>query len=334
MTIYELAEHLKLSVSTTSKAINGYPDVSDKTRRRVLKAAQSLGYEPSSAARSITTKKSFLIGVVSKEANGEGLMHPHFSEILEFFKKDIERGGYQMMFTGQNTGGTRRTLMQICRYRSLDGLLIMAEDCTNPEVIEVLQSDIPVVLVDFEWPGRPSVLSDNAAGIKLVVDYLVGLGHRRFMYLAGPQTENAFAVRREAIIKALGVHGLDIPEDMIRPSAGNDFHSGYQAMEAMLPYVGQATVAVGAYDGLMVGARCCLRDHGIRVPEAFSLTGFDNIKSEQVDYWQLTTVEQPRAQIGALAAKILLHNMARRACKGESILLPVKLVERGSCGPV
>lgn len=331
MTIYELAKHLKLSVSTTSKALNGYPDVNEKTRRRVIKAASELGYEPSIAAQSITTKRSYLVGVVYIENTGIGLMHPHFSEILEYFKQEIERSGYQLMFVGESTGTTRRTLLQMCRYRALDGLLIMAADRTHPEVIEVLKSDIPAVLVDFEWPPRPSVLSDNIAGIRMVVDYLFGLGHRRFIYLAGPTNQIAFELRQEGLFAALAAHGIAPEAVHLCESPGIDFQCGYDAMKAMLPHIGDATAVIGTYDGMMIGAMCCLRDENIRVPEDISLTGFDNIINDQVDYWQLTTVAQPRATIGTMAGQQLIKNMEEKTCEGESVLLPLRLIERGSC---
>lgn len=331
MTIYELAQHLGLSVSTTSKALNGYPDVNEETRKRVLRAAEELGYQPSIAAQSITTKRSYLVGVLYVENTGIGLMHPHFSEILEYFKQTIEQNGYQLMFISQSTGDVKRTLLQTCRYRSLDGLLIMAADRTHPEVVEILGSDIPAVLVDFAWPPRPSVISDNIGGIRMVADYLVSLGHREFVYLAGPIHQIAFELRKEGLIAGLLAHGISLPEERICASDGMDFQGGYEAMESMLPHLPAATAVIGAYDDMTIGALCCLRDHGIRVPEDVSITGFDNIINDQVDYWQLTTVEQPRAQIGTLAAEQLLANMQDKTCEGESVLLPVRLVERSSC---
>jgi len=334
MTIYKLAKHLGLSVSTTSKALNGYPDVSPETRKRVLSAAEELGYHPSIAAQSITTKRSYLVGILYAENTGTGLMHPHFSEILEYFKQTIEQNGYQLLFISQNTGKTRRTLLQSCRLRALDGLLIMAADRTQAEVIEVLQSDIPAVLVDFAWPSRPSVMSDNVGGIRLVADYLVSLGHRKFVYLAGPVQQMAFGLRRDGLIAGLKNHGITLPEDRICASGGIDFQSGYEAMASMLPLLADTTAVVGAYDDMMIGALCCLRDHGVRVPDDVSATGFDNIINDQVDYWRLTTVEQPRSQIGTLAAEQLLANMRRKTCKGESVLLPVRLMKRGSCRAV
>lgn len=331
MTIYELAEHLKLSVSTTSKALNGYPDVNEKTRKRVIKAAQELSYEPSIAAQSITTKKSYLIGVVYKETTGEGLMHPHFSEILEWFKKEIEKSGYQLMFLGENAGASHRTLLQMSRYRALDGLLIMAADRYNPGIMELLETDIPVVLVDFEWNGKPSVLSDNTMGIRMIVEYLIAAGHRQFAYLAGPCDEHAFSLRKHGLQSTLQMHALTIQDDLICESQGIDFQSGYDTMRTLIPRLKNVTAVVGAYDSLMVGAMCCLRDHGIRVPEDISLTGFDNVLGDQMNYWQLTTVEQPRAQIGALAAKQLIRNIEEKICSGTSTLLPLRLVERASC---
>lgn len=329
-TIYDLAKSLGLSVSTASKALNGYPDINPETRRRVLEEAQRMGFEPNSAARSITTKRSYLIGIVYRE-DGEGLMHPHFAEILENFRKAMEEHGYQLMFIGDSTGNVQRTILQTCRYRSLDGVLVMAVDRQKPGVEEFLNSSVPMVLVDFEWPGRNSVLSDNQGGMEQVVDHLYELGHRDFLYLSAPRHSPAGEERLMGVTRALESHGIALPPSRIVEAESFDFKSGYQAVERALKNGTEFTAVITAYDRLAFGAIYCLREHGLRVPEDVSITGFDDLNSDQMFFWQLTTVEQQRSQIGAEAARVLLKSMLERKHKAERFRLPVRLVKRATC---
>lgn len=133
-TIYDLSRQLGLGVSTISKALNGYSDVSEKTRQRVLEAAQEMGFQPNSNAQALKTKRSRLIGVLHQDTQGGGLMHPHFGTILEFFRRSVEEHGYELMLMNQNTGRRRRSFVEQCRYRNFEGMLIMVAEQNDPDV--------------------------------------------------------------------------------------------------------------------------------------------------------------------------------------------------------
>ncbi|MEG0049069.1 MAG: LacI family DNA-binding transcriptional regulator [Clostridia bacterium] len=328
-TIYDLASDLGLSVSTTSKAINGYTDVSMKTRERVMQRAKELGFEPSMAAKANTTKQSFLLGVIYAE-KGEGLMHPHFSEILENFRKTVEMHGYQIMFIGENNLSTNRTLLQTCRYRGVDGVLIMAFDHRVEELHQVLESDIPMVLVDYEWENCSSVISNNEDGMKRIIDYCWQQGHRDFCYIAAPKIFQAAEERLYGIKDGLKKYGIQLPEEKIVYTDEYSFKEGYDAMEKLLKRKLSSTVVVTAYDRYAFGAMYCLQEHGIKVPEELSVTGFDDLPSDQMLFWKLTTVRQQRAQIGIEAGRILLDEIQHGEKEQVRIRLDTPLVVRTS----
>ena len=182
-TIYDLSRQLGLGVSTISKALNGYSDVSEKTRQRVLEAAREMGFQPNSNAQALKTKRSRLIGVLHQDIQGGGLMHPHFGTILEYFRRSVEEHGYELMLMNQNTGRRRRSFVEQCRYRNFEGMLIMVAEQNDPDVQQLIAGEVPKVLVDAECPGQCSVLSDNVQGGIQAVEYLYAMGHRRIAHL-------------------------------------------------------------------------------------------------------------------------------------------------------
>ena len=331
LTIYEFAEHMSLSVATISKVFNGYSDVSARTRARVLLEAKRLDFEPLMAAKTISTKKSLLIGIIYSETTGEGLMHPHFSEILEHFKRTMEAQDYSILFLNKDhPSQSMRTLMQQCKYRALDGVMIMAEDPSAPQTNEVLKSDLPAVLVDFEFTNRSSVLSDNALGMHLVVDHLYALGHRKFAYVTAPLNHPSAGERFKAFRDALGRYDLTIPDEAVVGQTGYTFNDGCRAIKQLPDDLCGATAVVCSYDRLAFGVIHQLQERGLRAPEDISVTGFDNLVSDQMDFWNLTTIEQPRADIGAEAGRLLLREIA----DGDRtpVRLPVRLIVRGTTG--
>lgn len=329
-TIYDLAGMLGLSVATTSKALNGYADVSEKTRARVLAKAREIGFEPSIAARTITTKKSFLIGVIYHYIS-DGLMHPHFIEILEFFRQTMEDAGYQIMFVGKNGSGGR-SLLQSCLYRSVDGIMLLSYDGTAPELAEVMQSPLPTVSVAYEWPDCASVLSDNRAGMRLLVDYLYGLGHRSFAYFTFPTVwpVGAGAERYAGFMQALAQKRIDITEDHILRTRDLTYRDGQWAAEEMLRRGIRPTAVLTAHDRIALGAIDTLHKRGIRVPEDLSVTGFDDLQTDYLVSQMLTTVRQQRRQIGVTSANLMLEQISGGTKRDARIRLPVELVERSS----
>lgn len=328
-TIYDLARDLGLSVATTSKAFNDYSDISEKTRERVQRRAKELDFEPSMAAKSNTTKQSYLLGVMYSEIS-EGLMHPHFSEILEYFRQHIERYGYQLMLIGENDRTNRRTLLQTCKFRGVDGLLVMAYDRTNPELLEVLQSSLPVVLVDFEMPNCSSVVSDNIGGMEKLIDYCYQRGHRDFCYISADLSVQSAAERLTAARARLQHYGLSLPDSHVAFTQNHSFDAGYFAMEELLEKQVKATIVIAAYDLFAYGAISCLHTHQISIPNDMSVTGFDDLPTIRLLPYQLTTVRQERKQIGERAAEILLEQVQAGERKVINVRLDTPLIVRSS----
>ncbi len=333
-TIYDLSRQLGLGVSTISKALNGYSDVSEKTRQRVLEAAREMGFQPNSNAQALKTKRSRLIGVLHQDIQGGGLMHPHFGTILEYFRRSVEEHGYELMLMNQNTGRRRRSFVEQCRYRNFEGMLIMVAEQNDPDVQQLIAGEVPKVLVDAECPGQCSVLSDNVQGGIQAVEYLYAMGHRRIAHLAAPLKTLAGDERMAGYREGLTRVGLKFEPELTIEAPGYRVNDGRTAMSALLRRSGAFSAVFTGSDSLAFGAMDVLRQRGILVPEQISIVGFDNLDSNMMSLWPLTTIAQNREQIGRMAADMLFKQISGQSPEVKNLRLPVQLVERTSCTPL
>ena len=178
----DIARRCGVSVATVSKALNGLPDIGEDTRRRICEAAAEMGYMTNSAARALKTKRTYNLGILFVDERRSGLSHEYFSSILEGFKQEAEAHGYDITFINSNVGDQPISYLRHCRYRGLDGVLIACVDFHDPRVVELVQSNIPVVTIDHVFPGRQAILSDNVDGLEALVHYAYSKGHRRIAF--------------------------------------------------------------------------------------------------------------------------------------------------------
>ena len=169
----DIAAACGVSVATVSKALNNHSDIGAETRKRVRNAAKELGYHPNLSARALKTNKSYNLGVLYKEESGSGLTHDYFSQVLENFKNTAEHEGYDITFlSNSKSRKDRMSYLEHTIYRGMDGVMIAIADYKDPEVSELLRSDLPVVIVDYVFNGRISILSNNILGMEMLLSYI------------------------------------------------------------------------------------------------------------------------------------------------------------------
>ena len=149
----DIAKQCNVSVASVSKALNGYPDISEETRQLILKTASEMGYLPNSSARALKTKRSYNLGVLFVDEAMSGLTHDYFNHVLESFKRTAESKGYDITFTSGNLSGQRLNYYEHCRYRGVDGVVIACINFFTEEVQRLVQSEIPVVTIDHVFAG-------------------------------------------------------------------------------------------------------------------------------------------------------------------------------------
>ena len=333
VTIKDVARSCGLSISTVSKVFNGYPDISEATRRQVMEAAREIGYKPNALARALKTNRSYNLGVLFVDDNISGLTHPFFAAVLNAFKAEAERYGYDITFINHNIGTMEMTYLEHCRYRNVDGVCLACVDFFSGEVAELVESGIPCVTIDHSFEGHPSIISDNLNGIRLLVDRAVALGHRRIAYVHGQRNSRVTENRIDSFLRAMGDHGLPVPEGYLRQGRYDDGENVRTHVQALLKLEDRPTCILMPDDAAYVGALDAVRELGLRVPEDVSLAGYDGVRSAQVVHPRLTTVRQDSDAMGREAAQRLIDHIVHPASAPcDAVLIRSELMEGESLG--
>ena len=328
----DLAQECGVSVATVSKALNGQSDISEATRTRVREAARRMGYVPNMAARSMKTNRTYNIGVLFVDERQSGLAHEYFSAVLDSFKVRVEQLGYDITFINRNLGGKTMTYLEHCHYRGVDGAVIACVDFTDPQVIELVNSDVPVVTIDHVFNNRMAVLSDNVAGLSALVRTAYSQGHRRIAFIHGERTagtENRLA----GFYKSCDELGLDVPDVYVREGIYHDAARCAQETKALLALPQRPTCILFPDDFSAMGGYNAIAEAGLSIPEDISVMGYDGIYLSRVMKPQLATYQQNTMMLGRTAADKLVQMIEHpRVTLAEQLLVTGKLLKGDSVG--
>ncbi|SDB84258.1 transcriptional regulator, LacI family [Pelagirhabdus alkalitolerans] len=329
VTIYDIAKKTGYSISTVSKVLNNYSDVGEKTKRKISEAVDELGYYPSSSARTLSTKRSWTIGVVFDEDSG--IEHPFFNATIESFKKSAEKEGYDLLFASNNIGSEPKSYVDHFLYRGVDGVVVVCSEMDSPELKKLIESDLPSVVVDLDMRGANVVYSDNIHGSELAIDHLHSLGHTKIAHLHGSTTQFAGQQRLEGFYSVMKKHGLTVHDEYVVDGGLFTYEGGKAAMEQILKLTDLPTAIYAAGDMMAIGAITAIQEAGLSVPDDFSVVGFDDIKIGRFMTPGLTTIRQETTLIGKTAANLLFEQINSMERQLMSVKVPVRLVERASC---
>ena len=334
VTIKDVAAKCGLSISTVSKAFNNYADISDQTRELVHKAAREIGYYPNAIARALKTNRSYNLGVLFQQEGRNGLMHGFFAGVLDAFKREGERHGYDLTFINHNIGWAGMTYLEHCRYRNVDGVCVVCADFTRPEVVELATGGIPCVTIDHAFDGRSCVQSENSAGMEALVDYACHLGHRRIAYVHGQRSSSVTQRRLTGFYRGMKAHGLTPRPSYLIESAYDEPDAAFEAVMALMRLPEPPTCILLPDDRCCLGALEAAKTLGLRVPEDLSLGGFDGNPMMQLIHPRLTTIEQDARQIGTRAAELLIGRIESPQTAGSmTVEVPARLLPGESIGP-
>ena len=301
----EIAKKCNVSVASVSKALNGYSDISEETRKMILKTASEMGYLPNSSARTLKTKRSYNIGVMFVDEAASGLTHDYFNHVLETFKRTAEERGYDITFTSGKISGQKLSYYEHCRYRGVDGVVIACVDFYADEVQELIRSEIPVVTIDHVFDGNIAVVSNNGQGMEDLVTYIYNQGHRRSAYIHGDNT-SATRIRLTSFYRTLQRMGVETPDDYIKESPYRDADSAAKATRELLDLPNPPTCILYPDDYAAIGGINEIRERGLRIPEDISIAGYDGITIAKILEPKLTTLCQDTVAIGRIAAEKLI----------------------------
>ena len=292
-----------VSVATVSKALNNHEDVGAETKRRIREVAKQMGYFPNSAAKALKTNRTQNLGVLFEEDDHSGLTHDYFACVLDSLKSAAEERGYDITFINScRTRPNRMSFLEHCRYRGFDGVIIVCVNFLDPEVLELVNSDIPTVTIDHLFNNTCAIMSDNVKGMRDLLHYIYDMGHRRIAYIHG--TDSSVAQRRLAsFYKTVAELGLDIPDEYILPAAYRDTKAAYAATEKLLDLKQKPTCILYPDDFACYGGINAISERGMRVPDDVSVAGFDGIRIARHIEPKLTTLKQDTELLGRRAAE-------------------------------
>ncbi|MFJ9180531.1 LacI family DNA-binding transcriptional regulator [Streptomyces sp. NPDC102360] len=327
VTSVDLARQLGLSQTTVSRALRGHPSVTEKTRRRVIDAAQALGYRPDAAARMLVTRRAKALGVVVAD-----LRSPLYPPAIATIQERSAARGYRMALIRDPEEAHDAEAVEVLNEAIVDGLIFMSATDDSPGVARVAARHMPMVLLsrDFSDLRADTVMSEDRAGGALVAHHLAELGHQRIAMLSVPRTVSNGREREDGMRDALRERGLDLPEEYVRRGA-IDHESGLEMTRSLLAAEPRPTAIFCSTDSFAFAALDAASQLGVRVPEELSVVGFDDSEPARWSMINLTTVHQPFAEMAAKAVDVLIDRLEGRA-DGEfsQTLFPVRLVERGT----
>jgi LacI family transcriptional regulator len=331
-TLRDVAALAGVHPATASRALNPATQgmTSADTAQRVLRAAEQLGYRPNAVARSLRTARSSSIGVVVPD-----LTNPLFPPIVRGIEAAFAPHGYVLLIVNTDNNPAQEShLVASLQARSIDGLILATARLDHPLIETLAAGDLPVVLVNRRREGLtlPSVIPDDAAGIRLAVAHLAQLGHRRIAHIAGPQDTSTGTVRLRAFRAAVREQGLTYDQALVAACGSWSEARGAHALRGLLARGARFTAVVAGNDMLALGCYDVLAERGIACPDDLSVVGFNDMPFVDKLRPALTTVHIPQYDLGAEAARLLLDQMSNFRREERAVLMPVQLTVRESTG--
>lgn len=324
----DVARLAGVSTSTVSHVINKDRFVSEAITLKVDEAIKSLNYAPSALARSLKLNQTHTIGMLITAST-----NPFYSELVRGVERSCFERGYSLVLC--NTEGDEQRMnrnLETLMQKRVDGLLLLCTETHQPsqEIMRRYPS-IPTVMMDWApFDGDSDLIQDNSLlGGDMATQYLIDEGYRRIACIAGPLDKTPSRLRLEGYQRAMARAGIAVEDGFIITS-DFEFSGGLKAMQALLtlPVLPQA-VFVGN-DAMAVGAYQALYQAGLRVPQDMAVVGYDDIELARYMTPPLTTIHQPKDELGELAIDVLIHRMAHPEQAQQRVQLTPELIVRGS----
>jgi LacI family transcriptional regulator len=332
VTLRDVADAAGVHPATASRALNEETRelVNGDTARRVLAAAERLGYRPNPIARGLKTNRSYTVGVVVPD-----LRNPLFPPIARGIEERLEPAGYTSLLANTDNDPERERLsFDALRARQVDGYITATAKRDHP-LLRQIAAERPLVLVNRATDDErlPSVTADDRAGTRQAVEHLAALGHRRIAHVAGSLELSTGAARHAAFLEAMRDLGLEVDDALVRIGAAYAESEGARLTRELLASGRAFTAIVAGNDLMALGCIDALREAGLDVPGDVSVVGFNDM--DWCDRFDppLTTVRVPHHELGVRAADLLLERLADPAAPARHVVLDTELVVRGSTGP-
>ncbi len=306
-TIKMVAKEAGVSTMTVSRVLNQSQPVREETKKRVMAAVKKLDYQPNQAARIMRGGKANILGVLIPD-----FTNPFYAEFLKYIEEAAAKYGFRLLITSNNATNNQIDNVQYLINRNVDAIIV----CSYNKIKNAAQylsnnyPDIPMVVLDKLERGinMNSVYADGFIGIKNVVEYLIKEGHKKIAMIKGNTNHLIANDRYLGYEETLKSHGIEVRNDYIY-EGDYTMQTGVAAVEYFLSLKDKPTVIVSSSDYIAIGAIHQLIQRGYRVPEDFSVTGYDGIYMGEISHPQLTTIKIPISDMAQKTVQILMDDM-------------------------
>ena len=331
----DLADQLGLNVATVSKALKDYPDISEKTKKKVQDLAKELNYLPDTQAGALRGKRSYIIGLVVPE-----IVHFFFANVINGIMDYAEANGYRLLVTISNNSTEReKSQLKLLFGAKVDGVLASLANETEDTSHFNLMSDygVPVVLFDKVDDRLPysQVIIDDKLGAYEATMHLIRRGCKRIAHIRGPKNPSNARQRFQGYQKALDSMNLPLDPSLVKECKEVVYDEGYEFATHLLRSSNPPDGIFAVTDAVGVGAMNAARDLGFSIPEDLKIVGFSDSQIAKISNPGLTTIHQSGYTIGENAARLLLEEISQKErntydADTRKVIVGTRLVKRGS----
>ncbi len=332
VTIKDVAKQAGVSITTVSRVLNGKTEgyMQEETKQKVMKVITQVRYIPDRRARSLRGLESGIIGVILPEGT-----NPFYQELAHAITEACYKEGYGLLLcSSENDVSRELAYTELLESHKVDGIIISTDQLSATLINRLLNRGTPIVLIDEDIPDAdaPAIFANNHQGACLVSQYLVDLGHQKIAFIKGPMRALSCRERHRGYCDTLVKNGIQIDGTLIR-EGDVTYRSGYRTMKKLLKDQGDKFTAIFCSNDFMaLGAMRSIQDEGKKIPDDYSIVGFDNTYVASISNPQLTTVAQPINQIARKAFRAIKSwSRENSGKKRKHQFLNTKLIVRESC---
>lgn len=327
VTLKDIGKEVGVSVVTVSRALNDKPDISYETKQKIREVAERLGYSPNALARSLKTKKTGSIGVLIAD-----IADSFFASIVKGIENTAREMGYNIILCDiSEKYEWEKLAVQMMLEKRVDGLLITPCQTEYGDILELKRKKVPFVLLGrhFDVVESGYVITDDIKGAFSATDYLIKKGHKKILFINGPNYISSAKERLVGYKRALQEHAILFDKFLVREGALK-MEDGYRIMKETLS-AGIKFTAVFAYcDFVVLGIMQALEEGKLKIPEDIAIVGYDDVVFARFLQVPLTTVHIPKYELGKEAMRLLKKKIDEEILEPQAVILETKLVIRKS----
>lgn len=331
--IWDVAKEAGFSITTVSHALNGYSDVSEKTKQRIKEAVKKLHYAPDVNARSLGGKAETTIALLVSDLKPKDESGLAFGVISGLYNSCIDNGYEFILLATSPEKQAQMGFLQLCRHKNVDGVVVMGLQTIDPYYDEIIESEIPCVLIDVNLSGQNicNVSIDNVDASCKAVDFLFELGHKNIGMINGKKVAAVSNERFSGYARSFLDHNMILDMDCV---VSTDFskENSYKKTVELLRRHPEITALFCASDLIAIGALEAVELFGKKVPQDIAVIGFDDIPLASYLFGGITTIRQDPYKIGRLAGNSIC-NMLNSNIFEHKVTASYELIVRNTAHP-